>query len=171
VFTSSRPEKLDSHLVRPGKVDREVRLTALDEKARLDVLGYLLKEIKHEKDCLDEVNQLAAGYAASDLTALVGKASYEAVVRNQTYIAGLKIEKDDFVAASRQIVPLSKRHGFTSVPETKWEDIGALSGLKNELTNAIIRPLKDPERCRLFNIKMQAGILMYGPPGCGKTMQ
>ena len=74
------------------------------------------------------------------------------------------------MAASKQIIPLSKKYGFTSVPDTVWEDIGALQDLKTELTNAIIRPLRDPERCKKFNIKMQAGILLYGPPGCGKTM-
>lgn len=127
---------------------------------------------------------LTAGYGASDLNALVDKASYQAVARitspNPSSLLGSTAEQsvfseqslclDDFVLAARQIIPVSKKYGFTSVPETKWEDIGALGSLKEELTNAIIKPLKDPLRCKMFNIKQQAGILLYGPPGCGKTM-
>lgn len=142
----------------------------LDEKSRLDVLNYLLKKVKHDKTCLTGVNELAAGYGPSDLVALVSSACYEAVVRVPATAIDTQLILEDFKQAARKIIPVSKKHGFTSVPETTWEDIGALQDLKKELTNAIIRPLRDPERCKVFNIKMQAGILMYGPPGCGKTM-
>lgn len=147
-----------------------MRLNVLDEKSRFDVLNYLLKKVKYEKDSLIGINELAAGYGPSDLVALVSNASYEAVSRALHTDTNNKISLEDFKQAARKIIPVSKKHGFTSVPETTWEDIGALQDLKQELTNAIIRPLKDPERCKTFNIKMQAGILMYGPPGCGKTM-
>lgn len=142
----------------------------MDEKARLEVLKYLLRKTKYETSVLDAVNELAAGYGPSDLVALVSNAAYEAVKRAPATIVGNLIGFDDFKQAARKIVPVSKKHGFTSVPETTWEDIGALQDLKKELTDAVIRPLRDPERCKTFNIKMNAGILLYGPPGCGKTM-
>lgn len=143
-----------------------------------------MKNMKHNAADMKEILGLTAGYAASDLTALVDKACYQAVARltsvdhsngatnatNGELFSELSLKLEDFVTAARDIVPVSKKYGFTSVPETKWEDIGALGGLKQELTNAIIKPLKDPMRCKMFNIKQQAGILLYGPPGCGKTM-
>lgn len=176
VFTSSKPERIDSHLLRPGKVDREVKIPALDEPAREQVLRFLLRDTPHLPDCLPTAVALSPGYAAADLNALVGKvhpphqAAFEAVARSRAASAPLRLEPGDFAEAGRQVVPLAKKFGFTSVPETRWEDIGALQALKAELTSAIIRPLRDPERCRLFNIKLQAGVLLYGPPGCGKTM-
>ena len=60
-------------MLRPGKVDREIKVPALDETSRLSILTYLLKSVKHEESSVNEVNMLSAGYAASDLTALVSK--------------------------------------------------------------------------------------------------
>ena len=63
-----------------------------------------------------------------------------------------------------------KKEGFASIPTVKWSDVGALEGLKKKLELLIIKPLQEKKKCELFGIKRTAGILLYGPPGCGKTM-
>lgn len=69
-----------------------------------------------------------------------------------------------------KINPIVKKEGFTIVPDITFSDIGALEYHKKELEKLILNPLRNPEKCKQFNIKRQAGILLYGPPGCGKTM-
>lgn len=68
------------------------------------------------------------------------------------------------------VTPIIKKDGFTSIPTTTWNDIGALSDLKLHLQQLIINPITHPDVCEKFNLKRQAGVLLYGPPGCGKTM-
>ncbi len=66
--------------------------------------------------------------------------------------------------------PSSKREGFATVPNVSWEDIGALSNVREELKTAILAPVKFARQCEIFNFTKPPGILMVGPPGCGKTL-
>lgn len=76
----------------------------------------------------------------------------------------------DFFTALPKIQPSSKREGFATVPDTTWEDIGALSAIRDELSQSIVLPIKDPEMYTNVGINASTGVLLWGPPGCGKTL-
>lgn len=75
-----------------------------------------------------------------------------------------------FEAVLPTIVPSSKREGFATVPDTTWRDVGALAGVRDELQMAIVEPIKNPQRYKAVGITAPAGVLLWGPPGCGKTL-
>lgn len=80
------------------------------------------------------------------------------------------IEADDFVEALTRVQPSAKREGFAVVPNTTWEDIGALSYVREELRLAVVEPIRHPDLFAAVGITAPAGVLLYGPPGCGKTL-
>jgi ribosome biogenesis ATPase len=80
------------------------------------------------------------------------------------------IQEEDFLMALPQIQPSSKREGFTIVPDVTWADIGALTDIRIELQMAIVQPIKRPELYKAVGIHAPAGVLLWGPPGCGKTL-
>lgn len=80
------------------------------------------------------------------------------------------ITMEAFEAVLPTITPSSKREGFATVPDTTWDDVGALEGIREELEMAIIEPIKNPERFRRVGITSATGVLLWGPPGCGKTL-
>lgn len=82
----------------------------------------------------------------------------------------LCVKYEDFIAATSIVQPSSKREGFASVPDVTWEDIGALSSVSEELRMAIVEPIKHPEYFASVGITSAMGVLLYGPPGCGKTL-
>jgi ribosome biogenesis ATPase len=80
------------------------------------------------------------------------------------------VSNADFFTALPKIQPSSKREGFATVPDTTWADIGALGGVRDELVTAIVEPIKDPEIYARVGITAPTGVLLWGPPGCGKTL-
>ena len=76
----------------------------------------------------------------------------------------------DFEVALTKVQPSSKREGFATVPSVTWADIGALEDVQSELTVAITEPVKCPEIFERMGLSVPAGVLLFGPPGCGKTM-
>ena len=80
------------------------------------------------------------------------------------------IKMTDFHIAITRIQPTAKREGFAVIPDTTWDDIGALAALKEELEISIIMPIAHPEKFAEYGIQAPAGVLLYGPPGCGKTL-
>eukprot|EP01132_Coremiostelium_polycephalum_P000369 gene369-466_t len=82
----------------------------------------------------------------------------------------LYIEMGDFKKATKKVQPSAKREGFATIPNVTWDDVGALSGVRDELTNTILRPIKHPQHYKKMGIDSPSGVLMYGPPGCGKTL-
>ena len=80
------------------------------------------------------------------------------------------ITNDDFLEALPKIQPSSKREGFTTVPDTTWADVGALRPVREELLTAIIEPIRSPEKYERVGITAPTGVLLWGPPGCGKTL-
>lgn len=82
----------------------------------------------------------------------------------------LSITYDDFLKALPTIQPTAKREGFATVPDVTWNNVGALSNVRIELNMAIVQPIKRPELYEKVGISAPAGVLLWGPPGCGKTL-
>lgn len=82
----------------------------------------------------------------------------------------LNITFDDFLSALKQVQPSSQREGFATVPDVTWADVGALHSVRDELKMAIVQPIRRPEVFRAVGITAACGVLLWGPPGCGKTL-
>ncbi|KAJ3017062.1 hypothetical protein HKX48_003743 [Thoreauomyces humboldtii] len=82
----------------------------------------------------------------------------------------LCILEADFTAALKKVQPSAKREGFATVPDVSWEDVGALTGIREELQMAIVEPIRNPEQFAHYGIAGSMGVLLWGPPGCGKTL-
>ncbi|XP_045838486.1 nuclear valosin-containing protein-like isoform X5 [Meles meles] len=89
---------------------------------------------------------------------------------SEEQLQGLCIEWDDFTAALSSVQPSAKREGFVTVPNVTWADIGALEDIREELTMAILAPVRNPNQFRALGLVTPAGVLLAGPPGCGKTL-
>lgn len=85
-------------------------------------------------------------------------------------LSQLSINKEDFVEALKHVQPSAKREGFITVPDVTWDDIGSLGDIRQELKLAIIYPVKYPGKMKKLGISSPSGILLCGPPGCGKTL-
>lgn len=85
-------------------------------------------------------------------------------------LAPLCISYEDFQTALPTIQPTAKREGFATVPDVTWKNVGALSRVRMELHMCIVQPIKKPELYEKVGISAPAGVLMWGPPGCGKTL-
>ncbi|ODV91594.1 hypothetical protein CANCADRAFT_73317 [Tortispora caseinolytica NRRL Y-17796] len=82
----------------------------------------------------------------------------------------LSISLADFITALPTIQPSSKREGFTTVPDVTWADVGALGPIRKELQMAIVQPIMRPDLYKSVGITAPSGVLLWGPPGCGKTL-
>jgi ribosome biogenesis ATPase len=85
-------------------------------------------------------------------------------------LAPLSITMADFILALKEIQPSAQREGFATVPDVTWSDIGALHATRSELHMAVVQPIRRPEIFRAVGIDAPAGVLLWGPPGCGKTL-
>lgn len=80
------------------------------------------------------------------------------------------IEREDFLDSLKTVQPSAKREGFITVPDVTWNDIGSLGDIREELKLAILAPVKFPQRLKLLGLNAPSGVLLCGPPGCGKTL-
>lgn len=124
---------------------------------------------------MTELVLMTAGYVAVDFTSLMKEAALRCIERQTKFTNQQQEEKiitiEDFRAAAKEVQPILKKDGFAKIPTVKLEDVGALQNIKEELTQEIIMPLKEQEKFKSMNFEVNGGgILLYGPPGCGKTM-
>ncbi|ELK32140.1 Nuclear valosin-containing protein-like protein, partial [Myotis davidii] len=89
---------------------------------------------------------------------------------SEEQLQGLCIELNDFVVALSSVQPSAKREGFVTVPNVTWADVGALEDIREELTMAILAPVRNPDQFQALGLVTPAGVLLAGPPGCGKTL-
>jgi ribosome biogenesis ATPase len=82
----------------------------------------------------------------------------------------LYVTMDDFLKAVPRVQPSGKREGFAVVPDVTWDDIGAMHEIREEITMSVLEPIRHPEKFKMLGLCLPAGVLLYGPPGCGKTL-
>ena len=183
IAATNRPEALDPALRRPGRFDREILIPVPDKKGRKEILQIHTRNVPLADDVdLDEIAEITHGFTGADLAALVREAAMHALRRFLPYIdlekgeiprellEKLKVTREDFMAALREIQPSAMREVYVEVPEVHWDDIGGLEEVKQELREAVEWPLKKPDWFIHMGIEPPKGILLYGPPGCGKTL-
>uniref|UniRef100_A0A2K6GVQ3 vesicle-fusing ATPase n=1 Tax=Propithecus coquereli TaxID=379532 RepID=A0A2K6GVQ3_PROCO len=178
---TNRPHALDPALRRPGRFDKEIEIGIPNAQDRLDILQKLLRRVPHlltEAELLQLANS-AHGYVGADLKALCNEAGVCAmrrVLRKQpnlpdSKVAGMvKITLNDFLQGMNDIRPSAMREVAVDVPNVSWSDIGGLENIKRKLRQAVEWPLKHPESFVRMGIQPPKGVLLYGPPGCSKTM-
>ncbi|XP_048550420.1 cell division control protein 48 homolog C [Triticum urartu] len=197
IGATNRPDAVDQALRRPGRFDREISLGVPDEIGRKQILKMLTQNLTLEKDQFDlfKIARATPGFVGADLKALVDKAGNLAMKRiiverkkqsgggdlnnkqdwwrhpwSEGEMDSLCITMDDFEEAATMVQPSLRREGFSSVPDVTWGDVGGLDSLKKEFDRCIVRCIKHPEVYKDFGVNMQAGFLLFGPPGCGKTL-
>ncbi|MEM4160405.1 MAG: CDC48 family AAA ATPase [Thermoplasmata archaeon] len=183
IGATNRPNALDPALRRPGRFDREIELGIPNRDARLEILQIHTRGMPLAEDVdLAALADLTHGYSGADLAALVKEAGMKALRRILPNIDlesekipvqtlnSIKVTKEDFIAAFREMEPSTLREVFIERPNVHWDDIGGLEAQKEELKEAVEWPLKYPALFKHFNTKPPKGILLYGPPGTGKTL-
>ncbi|HUK75298.1 MAG TPA: CDC48 family AAA ATPase [Nitrososphaerales archaeon] len=183
IAATNRPDALDPALRRPGRFDREIEIGIPDEKSRLEILQIHTRGMPMEPDVkLEEMARVTHGFVGADLQALAKEAAILAVRRvipeismDETKVPAktlnkIKVKMQDFQDALRDVQPSAMREVLVQVPNVKWEDIGGLTSVKEELTEAVEWPLKYGKLFAKGDVKPPKGILLYGPPGTGKTL-
>uniref|UniRef100_A0A8U8APR1 vesicle-fusing ATPase n=1 Tax=Geospiza parvula TaxID=87175 RepID=A0A8U8APR1_GEOPR len=178
---TNRPHALDAALRRPGRFDKEIEIGIPNAHDRLDILQKLLKKVPHSltAEQLAHLADSAHGYVGADLAALCKEAGLYALRRAlgkrpglwDTAVAGsVTIAFNDFLQGMKNVRPSAMREVAIDVPKVSWSDIGGLEDVKLKLKQAVEWPLKHPESFIRMGIQPPKGVLLYGPPGCSKTM-
>jgi transitional endoplasmic reticulum ATPase len=183
IGATNRPEALDPALRRPGRFDREIEIGVPDKKGRYEILQIHTRgmPLKENVD-LKKLAKMTHGYTGADLSALSRETAMKALRRYlpeinleeervpPSVLEKMEVRMEDFLNAYREITPTAMREVYIEVPTVRWKDIGGLKSVKEDLKEAVEWPLKTPGVFNRMGIRPPKGILLYGPPGCGKTL-
>lgn len=183
IGATNRPNAIDPALRRPGRFDREIEIGIPDDKGRLEVLQIHTRGMPLTKDVkLESIARVTHGFVGADLEALSKEAAMRSLRRilpeidmEQSKIPAetlnkIKITNMDFQEALKDVQPSAMREVVVQRPNVRWEDVGGLSEVKEELAEAIDWPLKHADLFEEADVHPPKGILLFGPPGTGKTM-
>ena len=170
IATSQTPDALDPRLRSPELCDRELGLSLPDASTRKALLEVLLRDVPRERLDLDEIAQRTPGFVRADLAALVREAALRAAARASRDGTPAALTQDDFTGALTVIRPLSRSATEEiAVGDVTLDDVGDMAQTKQALTEAVLWPLQHPDTFERLGIQPPRGVLLYGPPGCGKT--
>ena len=167
VAATNRLDSVEPSLRRPGRFDMELEIGVPDVQQRRDILSGKLEELDSHGLAETDVDKIAGathGYVGADVEALVSLAVLKAKE------GGGGPDMEHFLLARASVKPSAMREVMVEVPHVTWDDIGGLEELKLKLKQAVEWPIKHPEVFTRMGISAPKGLLMYGPPGCSKTM-
>jgi len=190
IGATNRVNSLDEALRRPGRFDREIEIGVPSKKDRLEIFQIHTRGMPLAKNVdLDYFACITHGFVGADLEALAKESAMKALRRYldpedpnapkinldeetipQEVLESLEVNKDDFLEALKDVQPSALREVSIEVPNIKWDQIGGLEGVKDELKQAVEWPLKHADSFQKMGIKPPRGILFYGPSGTGKTL-
>ncbi len=182
IGATNRPDSLDPAIRRPGRFDREIEIGVPDKKDRKEILMIHTRNMPLDDVKLEEIAGITHGYTGADVSFLTKEAALKALrrvlpsinIEEETIPAQtlekLRVNRDDFMNALREIQPSALREVYVERPSIKWSDIGGLPQVKEEIKEAIELPLKKPGLFEKMGIRPLKGVLLFGPPGTGKTL-
>ena len=170
IATSARPDQLDARLRAPDLCDRELGLPLPDAGTRKALLESLLKPVPAGALDLDEIASRTPGFVVADLAALLREAALRAASRASTDGRAPELNQEDLVGALTVIRPLSRSGSEeVTVGNVTLNDVGDMAEARQALTEAVLWPLQHPDTFARLGVEPPRGVLLYGPPGCGKT--
>ncbi|QLL09975.1 AAA family ATPase [Mycobacterium vicinigordonae] len=170
IATTARPDQIDTRLRSPELCDRELGLPLPDAATRKSLLEALLKNVPTGDLDLDEIASRTPGFVVADLAALMREAALRAASRASTDGQPPTLNQEDLVGALSVIRPLSRSGSEEiSVGSVTLADVGDMAEAKQALTESVLWPLQHPDTFARLGVDPPRGVLLYGPPGCGKT--
>ncbi|MFW9980266.1 MAG: CDC48 family AAA ATPase [Candidatus Thorarchaeota archaeon] len=183
IGATNRVDDIDEALRRPGRFDREIEIGVPDKKGRLEILQIHTRSMPLEKDVnLEKLAAITHGFVGADLSALAREAAMQTLRRAlphvdsesgdipQDILQNLYVTQYDFETAMAEVSPSALREVLVEKPNVKWDDVGGLEKVKARLREAVEAPLRHPEVFTEMGIRSPKGVLLFGPPGTGKTM-
>jgi transitional endoplasmic reticulum ATPase len=183
IGATNRVNAIDPALRRPGRFDREIEIGVPDRNGRLEILQIHTRGMPLAKDVnLEKQADISHGFVGADLQALSKEAGMRALRRilpeidlsSQSIpvetLRKIIVTMQDFMDVIKEMEPSAMREVFVEVPDVKWDDIGGLLSIKQELQEAVEWPLKYQGVFAYADAIPPKGILLYGPPGTGKTL-
>ena len=180
---SNRPDSVDPALRRPGRFDREMEISVPNADGRLEILhihtrGMPLSDDVDLKNLASELH----GYTGADIKSLCRESAIKAIRRYlpeidleneripSKMLQSMEIKSRDFYDAMHDVVPTAMREFYVERAKVWWKDVGGLDYAKKTLEDNMITSVNDPGKFTKMGIKPPKGVLLYGPPGCGKTI-
>jgi transitional endoplasmic reticulum ATPase len=183
IGATNRINAIDPALRRPGRFDREIEIGVPDKEGRLEILQIHTRGMPLEKDVdLEIIANMSHGFVGADLQAVAKEAGIRALRKvlpeidltteniPSEILKKIVVTMDDFLSVIKEIEPSALREVFVEIPDVKWDDIGGLADVKQELQEAVEWPLKYQGLFLYSDATPPKGILLYGPPGTGKTL-
>ena len=183
IAATNLPNLLDPALRRPGRFDREIAIPIPDRVGREEILSVHSRGMPLAEDvAIGHLAEITHGFVGADLEALCREAAMICLRRIMPSIdfalakipyellSQLEVQKEDFLDALREVEPSAMREVFVELPNVRWEDVGGLAQVKQRLIEAVEWPLQYAELFTKAGIRPPKGILLIGPPGCGKTL-
>jgi transitional endoplasmic reticulum ATPase len=180
---TNRPDSVDPALRRPGRFDREFEISVPNEDERLEILLIHTRGMPVADDVV--LKDLAAelhGYTGADIKSLCREAAMKSIRRYlpeidletekipSEVLQSMQIKLIDFYDAMQEVVPTAMREFYVERPKVWWQDVGGLEEVKTALSDNLIIAMKEPTKFTKIGIRPPKGALIYGPPGCGKTL-
>ncbi|HNQ29846.1 MAG TPA: CDC48 family AAA ATPase [Methanolinea sp.] len=182
IAATNIPDAIDPALRRGGRFDREIEIGIPDKKGRMEIFQVHSRGVPLAEDVkLESYADTTHGFVGADIALLVKEAAMHALRKilpkldldqeiPSELLDQLKVTNADFDEARRHVEPSAMREVLVEVPDVTWEDVGGLEEVKQELREAVEWPLRYPQVFAKLGTKPPKGILLFGPPGTGKTM-
>ena len=180
---TNRPNSVDPALRRPGRFDREMEISVPNADGRLEVMHIHTRGMPISKDTnLKILSSELNGYTGADMKSLCREAAIRSIRRYLPEIdmeiekipakilQSMEVKLIDFYDAMREVVPTAMREFYVERSKVYWDDVGGLDDAKKILEENLTVAMNHPEKFSKMGIKPPKGALLYGPPGCGKTM-
>jgi transitional endoplasmic reticulum ATPase len=170
VCTTSRPEAVDPTLRSPGLLEHEIGIPLPDAAMRREQLTVLTRGMPLAEDVrLDDVAGRTPGFVAADLSVLIREAGVRAALRQRSTLDSPQVVMADFDGALEVVRPTSMAENSLELEKLTLDDVGDMAEVKEVLTESVLWPLSYPDAFARLGVQPPRGVLLYGPPGCGKT--